>query len=300
MKRILALTFCLVLALTQLAGAADSDKPKKAKKQAKQEAAATQRAVKRSAKVQRNYRTPQVTQSQRRIRSESQLERRNYQVRSNEARRNAANANAQLRARQRNQANQARIRSEQNQNNQLAIARNRNRDRDRDDWDRNRNRDGNRGNWDGNRDGRDRDRRWDGDRNNWNRNSWAEARQHHHWRDRHHRHRDWWRQHYTRFVLFGGGYYYWHNNYWYPAYGYDRGYNTYVYDEPIYGYNQLAPAQVIVNVQVELQRQGYYYGSIDGLIGPMTRSALARYQADHDLYVTRAIDEPTLQALGLV
>jgi len=112
--------------------------------------------------------------------------------------------------------------------------------------------------------------------------------------------RDWWRRHYhTTFVLFGGGYYYWWNNYWYPAYGYDPYYNNYIYDEPIYGYNDLAPGQVLENVQVALRDQGYYAGAIDGLVGPQTRAALAAFQRDHGLVVTAAVDEPTLVTLGL-
>ena len=132
-----------------------------------------------------------------------------------------------------------------------------------------------------------------------NRNSWYEASRRFNWHERHDR--SWWRHHHgnTRFVIFGGGYYFWNNGYWYPAYGYDPAYSTYVYDEPIYGYNNYEPGQVISNVQIQLRREGYYYGEVDGLIGPMTRDALARYQADHGLYVTRAIDEPTLEALGL-
>ncbi len=104
---------------------------------------------------------------------------------------------------------------------------------------------------------------------------------------------------YDRFALFAGGYYYFDRGYWYPAYGYDNRYSTYRFDEPIYGYNSLDPSQVIVNVQRELRREGYYRGSIDGMIGPMTRTALARYQRDRGLYVTRSIDGPTLAALGL-
>jgi hypothetical protein len=112
--------------------------------------------------------------------------------------------------------------------------------------------------------------------------------------------RDWWRRHYhTTFVLFGGGYYYWWNNYWYPAYGYDPYYNNYIYSEPIYGYNNLAPGQVLENVQLALRDQGYYSGAIDGLIGPQTRAALAAFQRDHGLIVTAAVDEPTLVTLGL-
>ncbi len=112
--------------------------------------------------------------------------------------------------------------------------------------------------------------------------------------------RVWWRTHYnTTYVLFGGGYYYWWNNYWYPAYGYSPIYNNYVYNEPIYGYNNLAPGQVIENVQLALRDQGYYPGAIDGIIGSQTRAALAAYQRDRGLIVTYAVDEPTLVTLGL-
>ncbi len=128
----------------------------------------------------------------------------------------------------------------------------------------------------------------------WN---YSEARRNHHRGVR--RDRSWYRNHYNRFALFAGGQYYFDRGYWYPAYGYDSAYSTYRFDEPIYGYNSLDPSQVIVNVQQELRREGYYRGSIDGLIGPMTRSALERYQRDRGLYVTRAIDGPTLAALGL-
>jgi hypothetical protein len=111
--------------------------------------------------------------------------------------------------------------------------------------------------------------------------------------------RSWWRSRYNRIVLFGGGYYYWDNNYWYPAYGYDPYYSTYAYDEPIYGYNNLAPGQVIASVQAALQAQGYFNDAVDGLIGPRTRAALSNFQRDHELPITAAIDGPTLQALGL-
>jgi hypothetical protein len=111
--------------------------------------------------------------------------------------------------------------------------------------------------------------------------------------------RSWWRSRYNRIVLFGGGYYYWDNNYWYPAYGYDPYYSTYAYDEPIYGYNDLPPGQVIANVQSALQEQGYYNDAVDGLIGPNTRAALSNFQRDRGLPITAGIDGPTLQALGL-
>lgn len=127
--------------------------------------------------------------------------------------------------------------------------------------------------------------------------SYNEARRYHNRGVR--RDRNWYRSNYSRFAIFAGGQYYFDRGYWYPAYGYDPSYSTYRFDEPIYGYNSLEPGQVLVNVQRELRRQGYYRGAIDGLIGPMTRAALSRYQRDNGLYVTRAIDGPTLAALGL-
>ena len=76
----------------------------------------------------------------------------------------------------------------------------------------------------------------------------------------------------------GGGYYYWDAGYWYPAWGYDPAFSVYVYDGPIYSYANLPPDQVIVNVQTELQDQGYYIGEIDGQLGPkpVTHLALIR------------------------
>jgi Ni/Co efflux regulator RcnB len=136
---------------------------------------------------------------------------------------------------------------------------------------------------------------------NWqnnNSNVWSydQARRNHR-RDRHDR--SWWRNHYSRIALFAGGYYYWNSGYWYPAYGYDPYYSSYTYDEPIYGYGDLQPGQVIANVQSALQEQGYYRDAVDGLIGPNTRAALSAFQRDQGLPITAAIDGPTLQALGL-
>ena len=48
-----------------------------------------------------------------------------------------------------------------------------------------------------------------------------------------------------------------------------------------------------------LQEQGYYKGEVDGLIGPLTRQALAEYQQANGLYATETIDQPTLSSLGL-
>jgi peptidoglycan hydrolase-like protein with peptidoglycan-binding domain len=52
-------------------------------------------------------------------------------------------------------------------------------------------------------------------------------------------------------------------------------------------------------VQAALQQQGYYRSEVDGLLGPLTRAAIADYQRDHGLYLTSAIDRPTLESLGI-
>jgi hypothetical protein len=110
----------------------------------------------------------------------------------------------------------------------------------------------------------------------------------------------WYRQRYGRVELIGGGYYFFNNGYWYPAWGYDSSAAYYPYDGPIYvGHQAEPPDRVIADVQAELQEMGYYQGEVDGLLGPLTRQALRDYQADHGLMVTEVIDEPTLDALRL-
>jgi Putative peptidoglycan binding domain len=110
----------------------------------------------------------------------------------------------------------------------------------------------------------------------------------------------WYRSHYNRVELIGGGYYFWNNGYWYPAWGYSPSAQYYAYDGPIYvGQHAEPPDKVIANVQGVLQQMGYYKGEVDGLLGPLTREALAGYQADQGLTTTEAIDEPTLDSLGM-
>jgi putative peptidoglycan binding protein len=123
---------------------------------------------------------------------------------------------------------------------------------------------------------------------------WAFRNYNRQWHDR-----SWWRSHYTRIIFVNSGWWYWNAGYWFPAWGYAP-YVSYVYDGPIYAYNGLTPDQVTVNVQEQLAAAGYYDGPIDGILGPMTREAIAAYQADNGLAVTSAIDEPTLATMGLV
>ncbi len=110
---------------------------------------------------------------------------------------------------------------------------------------------------------------------------------------------NWWRGRYGNNITFVfGSPYYWNAGYWFPAWGYNPN-AYYAWDGPIYAYNRLPPDQVIANVQAALQQQGYYRGDVDGLIGPLTRGAIADYQRDHGLYTTSTIDQPTLRSLGM-
>ena len=131
---------------------------------------------------------------------------------------------------------------------------------------------------------------------NWQGNNYAVFRSYHpQWHDQ-----GWWHSHHNRIVLIGGGWYFWNAGYWYPAWGYDTAAAYYPYDGPIYvGHNAAPLDQVIADVQSALQEQGYYHGEVDGLLGPLTREALADYQRAQGLYATETIDQPTLESLGL-
>jgi hypothetical protein len=110
----------------------------------------------------------------------------------------------------------------------------------------------------------------------------------------------WYHSHYNRVELIGGGYYFWNAGYWYPAWGYNPSAQYYAYDGPIYvGHRAEPPDKVIADVQAVLQEMGYYRGEVDGLLGPLTREALTAYQTDNGLTTTAAIDQPTLDSLGM-
>lgn len=129
-----------------------------------------------------------------------------------------------------------------------------------------------------------------------NRFSYSDAlrRNWHEWHNR-----DWWRQHCNNIVFVTSGYYFLDASYWYPAYGYDPLNSYYDYDGPIYTYGNLLPDQVIANVQGALQNAGYYFGPVTGSLSVETRAGLANFQRDYGLIITGAIDEPTVEALGL-
>lgn len=132
------------------------------------------------------------------------------------------------------------------------------------------------------------------DRNDRPNYSDALRRHWHEWHDR-----NWWHDHCDTIVFVVGGYYFLDGNYWYPAWGYDPLQSYYDYDGPIYTYGNLLPDEVIANVQTSLQDAGYYFGAITGSLNFELRTALANFQRDYGLPITGAIDEPTVETLGL-
>jgi hypothetical protein len=116
----------------------------------------------------------------------------------------------------------------------------------------------------------------------------------HEWHDR-----NWWKQNCDTIVFVNSGYYFLDAGYWYPAWGYDPVNSYYDYDGPIYTYGNLLPDQVIANVQEALQDAGYYFGAVTGSLNVETRAALANFQRDYELPITGAIDQPTIETLGL-
>src|SRR6266478_1138746 len=95
---------------------------------------------------------------------------------------------------------------------------------------------------------------------------------------------------------------------YYPYYGYDYyPYDYYTADVPQYGndntepdYNGAPVADPTVQaVQTQLTQQGYYNGPADGIFGPTTRDAVAKYQIAKNLNVTGSLSPDMLQSLGL-
>jgi hypothetical protein len=75
---------------------------------------------------------------------------------------------------------------------------------------------------------------------------------------------------------YGYGYPY-YGGYAYPYYGYGNGYGA----EYQYGQYGNSSQSRVAELQRRLQRAGYYHGSVDGIMGPKTRSAIRAYEQDH-------------------
>jgi putative peptidoglycan binding protein len=127
-------------------------------------------------------------------------------------------------------------------------------------------------------------------------------------------HNDWDRRHAHfhngRFFVFidgfwcglDAGYFPWDYLPYYPNDYYPYDYYT---DVDSYDYNNAnynidpGDSGTVQAVQMQLARLGYYNGSIDGVFGPSTRDAVARYQIANQLTVTGSLSPDTLRSLGL-
>jgi len=109
---------------------------------------------------------------------------------------------------------------------------------------------------------------------------------------RHHRHHRWHRHH--RYPYFG----YYPFGYGYPYFGSSASlyYNGY---HPQYVQQNNGGGSVVLNVQQELARAGYYRGTIDGVIGQGTRNAIRSYERANGLRIDGRIDSELLSTMGL-
>jgi len=81
-------------------------------------------------------------------------------------------------------------------------------------------------------------------------------------------------------------------------YPYDYYADSLPYNNSAYNIDPVDSATVQA-VQRQLLDLGYYNGSIDGVFGPATRDAVAKYQIANQLNVTGSLSTDTLQSLGL-
>jgi hypothetical protein len=151
---------------------------------------------------------------------------------------------------------------------------------------------------DGRRFGDGRGRRWgngDGGGRRWGNGDGRWHGRHGHWR-----HRYYPRYYYSGFYPYGFGYPY--------GYGYGYGYPYYGASANLY-YNGTGYASyqgrgqgsgnLVVAVQQELARAGYYRGAIDGVIGDGTRRAIRAYERANGLPVDGRIDDDLLSQMGV-
>ncbi|HEY4270689.1 MAG TPA: peptidoglycan-binding domain-containing protein [Candidatus Udaeobacter sp.] len=127
-------------------------------------------------------------------------------------------------------------------------------------------------------------------------------------------HNDWDRRHahfdHGRFFVFIDGFWCGLDNGFFPwdylpyyandYYPYDYYADSDPYDYSGGDYNtDLADSATVQAVQTRLLNLGYYNGSIDGVFGPSTRDAVAKFQIANQLSVTGSLSPDTLQSLGL-
>ena len=127
-------------------------------------------------------------------------------------------------------------------------------------------------------------------------------------------HSDWDRRHahfdHGRFFVFDDGFWYGLDDGFFPwdylpyyaddyyPYDYYADVQPNDYTEPVYNGVPVADPTVEA-VQTQLTQLGYYTGAVDGIFGPTTRDALAKYQIAKHLNVTGSLSPDTLQSFRL-
>lgn len=114
---------------------------------------------------------------------------------------------------------------------------------------------------------------------------------------------------YYGYPYYGGypGYGYGYGGYPYGGYysggyygsGYYPGGASYYASRPVDGGGGYRAGSLVARVQERLARGGYYAGSVDGVMGPRTRSAIRAYERRHGLPVDGEIDRDLLATMGL-
>jgi len=86
-----------------------------------------------------------------------------------------------------------------------------------------------------------------------------------------------------------------------PASAYPYSYYTGVQSEDNTAAANGAPVAdaTVEAIQERLAQLSYYNGPVDGIFGPTTRDAVAKYQIDNQLDVTGSLSPDTLQSLGV-
>jgi hypothetical protein len=122
---------------------------------------------------------------------------------------------------------------------------------------------------------------------NWSHNRWN------------HRH---YRSHSNFSIGIGLGFPYYGYGYGYPYYGsypYGYGYGYYAPRTTVYATAGINDDATVAAVQRRLARGGYYHGSVDGVIGNGTRTAIRAFERNNGLPVDGVIDRQLLRTMGL-
>jgi hypothetical protein len=119
---------------------------------------------------------------------------------------------------------------------------------------------------------------------------------HNHWNNHHHRSHS----NFSIGIGLGYPYYGYGYGYGYPYYGsYPYGYGYYTPRTTVYATRGINDDATVAAVQRRLARGGYYHGSIDGVIGSGTRTAIRAFERNNGLRIDGVIDRQLLRTMGL-